>query len=122
MREVGNIQPLSGQDVALTKRVDVAPAIWIEPLVDIHVEVTLHVDKASVARPARESVHGARYGQRLPYEREFQRYVRRLGKSNPLEGLDGNVVGNGHRLATPGDDPADVDLMRTIHKLCFVAA
>ena len=60
-------------------------------------------------------VNAALDNEHLVRVAQFKRHEGRFGKNDPFEGFDPHLVGNHHKLATSAEEPADIDLLRTIH-------
>ena len=114
--EIRHVEPLTRQDVALAKRLIVTPVGRVEPLVDVDVNLQIDVFQTGVAGAVNASVHGSFDRQHSVGFAQLQRHANRLGKGHPLERLDRHFVGNHHQLATAGEEPANVNPVRTIHK------
>jgi len=47
---------------------------------------------------------------------QFQLHLCRFGKDDSFEGLDRGIIGHQHHLPAPGQKPADIHLVRLVHK------
>ncbi len=95
---------------------DVPPMRRIEPLVEVDVNLHVHVFEARVALAMDVRVDGALHREHSIGLADLELDPNRVGKDEPLERLDRHLVGHQHDLPAAGEEPADVDLVRTIHK------
>ena len=116
MRQVGDVEPFSGQNVALTKRLRVPAAHGIQSLVDVHVNLHVHLLQASVALAVRPRIDAAVDRQHAVGLTKLQPDSNRVRKDYPFERFDWDLVGHQHHLATAAEETADIDPVRTIHK------
>jgi hypothetical protein len=116
LRQIRHVEPIAGQDVTLSERIDVAPVRGVEPFIHVDVDLKIHVFEARIALAMDPRVDGTfddEHSVRLP---ELEFYPNRLWKLQPLKRLDRHLVGDRHDLAAAREEPADVNLVRTFHK------
>jgi hypothetical protein len=116
LRQVRHIEALTRQYVTLPERVFVAPMRGVEPLVQIHVKRQIDVFQAAIALAMDSCVHASFHNEHPIRLTQFKPYASRVRKEDSFERLDRHLVVYQHELATAGEQPADVDLVRTIHK------
>jgi hypothetical protein len=116
LRKIGHIEPVARQHVALAERVDVAPARGIEPFVHLDVDHQIDVLEAAVALAVDPGIDSARDHEHPVRLTQLELHLDRFGENEPFEGLERHFVSDRHELAAAGEQPADVDLVRTIHK------
>jgi hypothetical protein len=111
LRQVRDVQAIAGEDVALPKRVDLASVRWIEPLLDVDVDLHIHVLQASAALTMHMGVDGSLDGEHPVRLAQLERDADGLRKGDPFERLDPHLVGNEHKLAAACEETADINPM-----------
>jgi len=80
------------------------------------VNLQVHVLQASVALAVCPRIDAAIDRQHAVGLTKFQPDANRVRKDDPFEGFDWDLIGHQHDLATAGEETADIDPVRTIHK------
>jgi len=94
----------------------------VEPLVHVDVKLKVHVFKTTIALPMDPSVNASLYDAHAVGLPQLELDSEAVRKIEALERLDRHLVVDDHELTATRKEPADVDLMRTIHKNQCAAA
>lgn len=122
LRQIRDVQPSPDQDVALAERVDVATVSGVEPLVDLHVHLEIHVFQATVASTVDPSINGALDRKHPIGLTKLELNADRVREGQPLKRFEAYLVLDHHKLPAAREKPADINLVRTIHKRNDAAA
>ncbi len=107
--QIGDVETVSRQNVALPERLGLAPHRRIEPFVDVGVHLTFDVFQTTVAWPLAPDVDAPRDDQHSIGATQFESNARRLGEGHPFERLDRHLVVDEHDLPAAGEQSPDIE-------------
>jgi hypothetical protein len=90
--------------------------VRIEPLVEVDVDFEVHVLQTSIALTVHPRVDGPLDREHPIRLAELEVNPNRFREDHPFKRLDSYLILDHHELAAPSQQPADVHLVRTIHK------
>lgn len=122
LRQIRNVEPFPGENVTLPERVDVAPVRGVEPLVDLDVHLEVDLLETGIACSEHPRIHGAFNREHPVGLMKLEPDAGGFRKGEALERFDGHLVFHNHELAAAGEQPADVNPVRTIHRSNDAAA
>ena len=94
----------------------------IEPLVDLHLHLEIHVLQATVASTVDPRLNGALDRKHPIGLTQLELDSDRVREGEPLKRFEGYLVLDHHKLPAAREKPADINLVRTIHKRNDAAA
>lgn len=115
MRQVGDVQTMPRQDVAVAERIVLTIAVRVKPFVDVNVHVPLDVFQARITYALSLHVDAAFYMEKAIDVTQFHPNRRRIGELRALEFLDVDRFVDEHDLPAAAEQATDIDPMRSVH-------
>jgi hypothetical protein len=122
LRQVRHVEPVACQDVALSEGLDFAPVRRIEPLVHVDVQLHVYVFEAAVALTMNARIDTSLDDEHTVRLAQLELNSSPLGEEEALKGFNRHLIVDYHELPAACEEPANIDLVRTIHRNQCAAA
>ena len=120
LREIRNVEPISGQDVGLAEWIFVA-GDRVETLVDLDVHVPAGVFQTRHALARSDRIDRPLDRQHAIGAPKLEMNPCGFRKADPLERLDRHHVVDHQKLASTGEEPANIYFVTAVHDTNAVA-